>query len=549
MKTLQSIEKEVKIRSGEEDKWYLQSIHPYRTSRDEIKGVVINYSDITSIKSTHKFLDTVIQTSPGVIYIFNIKEQRNEYSSPMTSSIAGYSAEELQNFGNAVIPTLIHPDDTGKVMSHFQKISKTESDTITTCEYRLIKKGHTAEDTNPSFMMSHDIPIERDENNKVTKICGIALEITDLKSTQIELENQHKLLSNITSISPLHVFIMEAKSKTISFTSESLLKSLGFPDVHVKDNIKATEVLPTLMSAENSKIMTDFWEDIIELNIQDSYEIITQAYDISGNVRWFNWRSMPYEWTKSGNIKSLIHFVQEITELKQNQLKLETINKELEEFSYVSSHDLQQPLNTIQSSLNILKNELQDQDSEIVHRCLDMMLQTTQSMKLNIKSILDYSKVKSDVSFHAVKLQEVLATVLTTLSTAINEVSAIIEYDKELPSIKGDSHLIGLVFQNLITNALKFQEDGSVPKIQIRYEQSPTHEIIKFIDNGIGISEKQQSRIFTLFQRLHENDKYEGTGIGLAHANKIMRLHSGRIEVDSKPGDGSSFKCYFLRGL
>lgn len=548
IKSLHSLEKEIKVQYKDDDRWYLQSIHPYRTSQDEIKGVVINYSDITRIKSTHRLLSSIMQASPGVIYVFNLKENKNEYVSPITIGLAGYTPVELQDMGSSLMSKLIHPGDVPILMDHFDTLRHSKTDEIKVCEYRVLKKDTTVEDYNPSYFLSHDLPIERDNNDLVTKICGIALEITNLKTAQIEIEEQNKLLSNITTISPFHTVILEVKTQKMIYSSDSLLKSLGYNNFEV-NNEDPFGVLKKIMSTDNFEFLVGFWNDIIELNVQDSYEIETQIYDKNGKVRWYTLRSLPYDWTKSGNIKSIIHFFQEITELKQNQLKLETMNKELEEFSYVSSHDLQQPLNTIQSSLNIMSNELTESDNPIIKKCLEMMSETTNSMKLNIKSILDYSKVKSDISFHSVKLDEVLATVITSLSSVINELKAIIEYDEKLPTIKGDSHLIGLVFQNLITNGLKFQKKGNQPKIEIRYEQDTTHEIIKFSDNGIGISEKQQSRIFTLFQRLHEDKEYKGSGIGLAHANKIMRLHSGSIEVSSKPNKGSTFSCFFLRGI
>lgn len=547
IKSLHSFEKEISLKSSDNEKCYLQSIHPYRTTNDEIKGVVINYSDISSIKTTHRLLNNLMKTTPGVVYIYNLQEHKNEYTNPRSNDLAGYTTKELGEMGDDMIKKLIHPDDASRLMAHYERMKESTNDEVQTCEYRLIKKGRTINSGDYAWFMSYDLPFERNERNEVTKICGVGHEISELKNALFKLEEKNKLLSQVTSISPVHTIITEAKSNIIRFTSSQLLKNLGFTETVIEGETTIEHLLGIIMKQDDYMPLTVLWGKIIDLNVKGSYQLERIAYNNKGDIKWFMWNSMPYEWTQEGNIKSIIHFTQDITELKENQLKLETVNKELEEFTYLSSHDLQQPLNTIQSSLQIVNNELKGEQSEIVQRCLNIMKDTTESMKLNIKSILDYSKVKSDVSFHTVKLNEILTTVLTSLSSMIERLGAVIEHDEELPTIKGDSHLVGLVFQNLITNAIKFQKKGNIPKIEIRYKRSSTHEIINFIDNGIGISEKQQSRIFTLFQRLHESE-YEGTGIGLAHANKIMRLHSGKIEIDSRPDEGSTFKCYFLRG-
>jgi len=550
IKSLRSIEREVFIQAPtNEDKVYLQAIHPYRTAQDEIKGVVINYSDITNIKSTNTLLSSIIHASPGLIYVYNLKDKKNEYASPITTSLAGYTPDELKEMGTEMMAKLIHPDDFAKITDHQENIINSDTDEIRIIDYRLIKKGTTADDPNPCYIESHDVPVKRDANNKVTKICGIALEVTDLKTTQLELKKQNALLSHVTSISPFHIMISTVAPEKISFTNDTFIKSLGYDIDADKRGNNPRQVLKQIMPIAEFKSLTGLFDDIVELNLQDSFEIEVQVYDSNELARWFMWRCMPYEWTESGKIKSIIHFVQEITELKENQIKLQSINKELEEFTYVSSHDLQQPLNTIQSSIKILQKELKDHTgSPLIERCLTMVADTSTSMKQSIKSILDYSKVESDVSFHTVNLNEVLKSVVTSLDSAIQEGRAKLNIKSDLPKIKGDAQLIRLVFQNLITNAIKFQKKGQHAVLDIEHEQTNTHEIIHFKDNGIGISEKQQSRIFTLFQRLHEESEYEGSGIGLAHANKIMRIHGGNIEVSSTVGEGSTFSCFFLKG-
>lgn len=497
---------------------------------------------------TPQFLANILQASPGLIYIYNIEDYIGEYTSPISVKLAGYSQQDLYQMKGKMIQQLVHPEDIPKVKAHFDSFRKNPDNETKILEYRLIPKGSSKDSDRPAWIVSYDRPLERNNKNEVTKVCGIGIEVTELKNAQLNLVSQFSQLENITKMSPLHTVITDAATGTIIYSSNTLSKSLGYDMIIAPNTVRVYDVFKDVMVPEDFKTYSELLKSITSYNVQESYQVEFRLYDKQGSVRWFTWTGVPYEWSKSSQITSIVHFVQEITNLKQNQLRLEAINSELEEYTYVSSHDLIQPLNTIKASLVILKNELKEIENVNVRKCLSMMSETTDLMKENIQTILEYSKVKSEMEFNVIDLNNLMHTALKSLDSIISSSKVSLDIDN-LPHVNGDANLIQMVFQNLVSNAIKFQKRGNQPKVKIEFEQTTLHQVIHFHDNGIGIAQEQQERIFTLFQRLHKKEQFEGNGIGLAHSRKIMRLHSGKLLVKSMVDKGSTFSCFFLRGI
>lgn len=236
-------------------------------------------------------------------------------------------------------------------------------------------------------------------------------------------------------------------------------------------------------------------------------------------------------------------------ELKANEAKLERSNKELQDFAFIASHDLQEPLRKVRAFGSLLMEEhggcLDGQGRDYLHR----MMGATERMSEMIQSLLNYSRVATRAEvFQKVALTELVQEVVRDLESYIKKSGARVEVGK-LPELKADRSQMERLFQNLIGNALKFHGQEA-PLIRIRAEpdvdtgikgiQVPQCRI--FVeDNGIGFDEKYLDRIFTLFQRLHGRSEYEGAGMGLAICRKIVERHGGSITAKSKPGEGSTF--------
>lgn len=226
--------------------------------------------------------------------------------------------------------------------------------------------------------------------------------------------------------------------------------------------------------------------------------------------------------------------------IQERTSELEMKNKELEQFAYVASHDLQEPLRTTSSFIELFKEKYQGQLDEEADTMLGFITQASERMKILIADLLDYSRIGRKIVIQDVNLNRLLEDVLDDLSTFIQETNADIRI-LPMPVIRGYQTEIKQLFQNLIMNAIKFRKKGMAPVIKIKPEKKPGFWQFSVSDNGIGIDEKHKERIFIIFQRLHTRDEYEGSGIGLSHCKKIAELHGGKIWVESVPGEGSTF--------
>jgi len=220
--------------------------------------------------------------------------------------------------------------------------------------------------------------------------------------------------------------------------------------------------------------------------------------------------------------------------------ELERKNKELEQFAYVASHDMQEPLRTTSSFVELLQKQYHGKLDEKADKYLTYIVQASDRMKVLIKDLLDYSRIGKAESQVKVDCNVVLEETLADLTVVIRETGAEITSDP-LPVITGYPTEMKQLFQNLLTNAIKFRKKEVTPKIRITVKKNKNAYEFSFKDNGIGIDKKHSDRIFIIFQRLHSRNEYQGSGIGLAHCKKIVELHGGRIWIDSKPDEGTKF--------
>ncbi|HEY4150069.1 MAG TPA: ATP-binding protein [Chitinophagaceae bacterium] len=227
--------------------------------------------------------------------------------------------------------------------------------------------------------------------------------------------------------------------------------------------------------------------------------------------------------------------------VRQRTAELESKNKELEQFAYVASHDLQEPLRTISGFVELLKKQYRGRLDETADTYIDFTIQASDRMKVLIKDLLDYSRIGREKVFREVDCNSVLSEVLADLDKIIKENNTAI-INGGLPVLRNAFPTeIKLLFQNLVTNSIKFRQPGINPEIAINAWRENGHWCFSIRDNGIGIENKHLERIFIIFQRLHNRSQYEGSGIGLAHCKKIVELHGGRIWVTSTPAVGSTF--------
>jgi light-regulated signal transduction histidine kinase (bacteriophytochrome) len=226
--------------------------------------------------------------------------------------------------------------------------------------------------------------------------------------------------------------------------------------------------------------------------------------------------------------------------LARQKDELERSNADLEQFAYVASHDLQEPLQMVSSFVQLLARRYHGKLDSTADEYINYAVSGAARMRALINDLLNYSRVGTrGAKFEAIDCEKVLAVALTNLSVAIEQANATVTHDP-LPTVTADSAQLTQVFQNLIGNGIKFSA-GKPPCVHISAAANNGNWQFAFQDQGEGIEPQYFDRIFIIFQRLHKRNEYEGTGIGLAICKKIVERHGGRIWVESKPGQGSTF--------
>jgi signal transduction histidine kinase len=226
--------------------------------------------------------------------------------------------------------------------------------------------------------------------------------------------------------------------------------------------------------------------------------------------------------------------------VKERTKALEQSNKELKQFAYIASHDLKEPLRMITSFLQLLERRYKDKLDQDANEFIGFAVEGAKRLDEMINDLLEFSKVtRKKIECSKVDINKVLEQTKMNLKHAIDTENAKINYNI-LPTIYGDEILIELVFRNIISNSIKYHSIET-PKIDITATKESNQYLFAIKDNGIGMSPEHLGRIFTIFQRLHTKDEYEGTGIGLAIAQKIVIQHGGKIWAESELGKGTTF--------
>ncbi|NME67557.1 ATP-binding protein [Flammeovirga aprica] len=233
------------------------------------------------------------------------------------------------------------------------------------------------------------------------------------------------------------------------------------------------------------------------------------------------------------------NFIYETTAQKE---QLEHLNKELNHFAYIASHNLNEPVRTMDSFIDIIKEEYHDPKNEDLNVYFTFIEDASSRMHTMIDSLLSYSKIGRELNFQNCNISSIISLVERDLSFLIKENHVNIQ-KTALPEINCHSLYLQQLFQNLISNAIKFQKPDSNPKIEISCEEKGGFWQFCVADNGIGIHESNLESVFQMFTKIHRSEEYEGSGIGLAFCKKIIDMHGGEIWIKSKENEGS--EIYF----
>lgn len=386
------------------------------------------------------------------------------------------------------------------------------------------------------------------EDGQPLKMMGTTLDVTEQKEINKEILKSEGLYRALAKNMPNAVVLLYDKNLKITLADGGAMDALEFPgDVIIGMNIRE------VYNHENDLPLVELFDKSLE-GEESTYE-----RELNGKV--YKMEIMPVK-NSIGEIFAGMSVSQDVTEIKQYQRELEIridrlnrSNEELEQFAYVASHDLQEPLRKIRAFGERLsgkfKNELGDDGKDFI----DRMQNAASRMQILIDDLLAYSKLsRSKEQYVKVDLSEIVKEVLNDLEITVEQKKAIINCDA-ICSVMAIEGQMRQLFQNLISNALKFNKPNQIPVVNIKSEIITGKDIkgiskvfrkskfcrISIQDSGIGFEEKFLDRIFVIFQRLHGRSEYAGTGIGLAICKKIVEHHNGFITAESKPNEGAKF--------
>ncbi len=355
------------------------------------------------------------------------------------------------------------------------------------------------------------------------------------KETALGNEQAHSLFHHITTHSRAVIYVLNLVGPKIDFISPSIVHLTGYSS---KDILRFGEgVLERILHPEDIDVYQNHLKEIVQRTNKTVEAVQYRVKKKEGDYVWLSTNMNVLERDRQNRPTKLICVSQDATKQKETELKLAQANEELKRFAYVSSHDLKEPLNTVISLIDVIKMEM-DKDAQILD-LLDLLDLCTVRMKQLIDDLLSYSLLEQQrLKTDDVNLNELLTWIKQDLDTSIVESEATIHIPL-LPIVRGDATQLRQLFQNLISNAIKYRIEA--PNIKIKAEEQAQHWLFSIADNGIGIAEKNLSKIFEVFQKLHASHVYEGTGIGLASCVRIVGRHQGKIWAESELGKGSTF--------
>ncbi len=485
-------------------------------------------------ENSKQAFQSLFDYNPDAVYSFDLQGNFVDLNEAALNLVEGPREKVREvNF----LP-LIAPEDRDRVMMH--------SSMAVSGEVQRYKTNFISLKGTKKVLDVTNFPIY--VNKKITGVYGIAKDITKQVEIEQKLREEHNMFRAIIDYIPDHIFVVNEKHETI-LTNHSFYKnyygveneqeSLGLTALEFFENEEAIKVLEDNTQVMNNGIPVINREDIVQdFNGKKNYTLLTKV---------------PFKF--GDNKKGLVGISRNITEIKEKEKALEELNaalkkhadelalsnKELEQFAYIASHDLQEPLRMVTSFLTQLKKKYDHKLDDKAQQYIYFAHDGATRMRQIILDLLEYSRVgRVSHKVTAVNLENLVSEVLSLQKKSIEEKNAKIEIGT-LPNLKVEEPVLRQLFSNLIGNALKYYSKERQPEIKISSLEKEKHWEFKISDNGIGIEEEFKEQIFIIFQRLHQRDEYEGTGIGLAICKKIVDNFGGKIWVDSRLGEGSSF--------
>ena len=443
---------------------------------------------------------------------------------PALCNITGYRpAEMLQRD----IQSITHPDDVSLDRVYVDRLLRGEQESYHREKRYIHKQGHTV-------YVEVNVALARNDKGDPLYFIGQIHDITDRKMAESELQSVASQLGLVLETTAEGIIYLDSH-RNVMFANPAAAHILGWPSAAHMPGLPSTEILGHLLP-DGTPVDDQTCSIRHAIHNGTTLRINEDAFTRQDGI------IIPVEYVVAplpvdGIVVGAVMAFHNITERKALENDLKRSNAELEQFAYVASHDLRQPLRMISSYLGLIERHLQGTLDDQVGQYLNFALGGAQRMDRLILSLLDYSRVGRTGHTEQVDLNSVIQEAIRNLGRAIHETQATLTVAPGFPQLWGCHLELMRLFQNLIGNAIKYHAPDRPPVILVEWYDQDSQWRITVTDNGIGISEVNRERVFKVFQRLVTQDQYEGTGIGLAICKKIVEQAKGHIGIES-PADG-----------
>ncbi|GAB3176835.1 PAS domain S-box protein [Telluribacter humicola] len=509
-------------------------------------AVVVSFSDITELKIAERAIKDTEQRwhlalEGSGIGVWDWKPQVPEiYMSPQHRQLLGLDSHETHS-DFSFWSDLIHPDDKQSVYEALEKHMAGQTQNYRT-EHRIRKR-----DGSYRWVLNRGSVVERDASGQAIRMVGTTTDISERK--RIEKAEKKTSQRFVAIFNSMYQFIglLEPNGALIE-TNQAALVFVGA----TAEETKGKPFWQAPWFAYSPELQKEVREDVQKAA---RGEFVRREIEISGkdDQRMIIDFSLKPVWDDKGNVILLIPEGRDITGLKQTEQLLQEANEklarraealavsnaELERFAYVASHDLQEPLRTVNMFLELLERKYSDRLDENGRRYITTVKRAADRMKNLIQDLLQYARLGNiNTEVRSINCNTLVSSVIEAFQKTILEKGAeVVVHD--LPMIKGEDSMMFALFQNLIGNGLKYNASEK-PVVEVGCHEETSNWVFFVKDNGIGIEEAYFEKIFVIFQRLHKKDEFSGTGIGLAICKRIVERHRGKIWLKSS-SEGTTF--------